>query len=168
MKKVDILKKIKKEYLKKDISTKDIDSLINKESINEDTSATGSPSGGSSVSSIGVANVGATTAGMGPIVSSTPSSNSGCTNGTDFTSGGGTIGSGDIGFPLSGRTYNIGMNHGSNTGKKSRIPFSLKKGLKKFKSMSKEKKKSGKVLNFNDFKKDDINKVKKINDFKSK
>jgi hypothetical protein len=42
----------------------------------------------------------ATTAGMGTVVSSQPSSLPGTLNGTSFSSGGGTSGSGDIGFPL--------------------------------------------------------------------
>ncbi len=166
MKKLDILKKIRDQYIAQGISTKDIDSVIDELKVNEDTSATGGVSVGSTVSALGIANVGASTAGMGPIVSSNPSSNPGSTIGTDFTSGGGTIGSGDIGVPLGGRNYNIGMNHGASTGKKSRIPMSVKKAVSKMKFD--KPKKSGKIMKFDDFKKDDINKVKKINDFKTK
>lgn len=42
----------------------------------------------------------ATTAGMGAVSSAQPSSNAGSLNGSDFTSGGGTVGSGDIGYNL--------------------------------------------------------------------
>ncbi len=38
----------------------------------------------------------ATTAGMGAVTSAQPSANSGSLNGSDFTNGGGTVGSGDI------------------------------------------------------------------------
>jgi hypothetical protein len=45
----------------------------------------------------------ASTAGMGAVVSSQPSSIPGALNGPAFVSGGGSSGSGDLGFPLSGK-----------------------------------------------------------------
>lgn len=81
--------------------------------ITENTSATG----------------GAPSCGMGAVVSSQPSSLAGSTIGTNWSSNGGTVGSGDISHP-----YNpggskmqqqkipvMGKNHGSRTGKKSRV-----------------------------------------------
>jgi hypothetical protein len=44
----------------------------------------------------------ASTAGMGAVVSSQPSSIPGALNGPAFVSGGGSSGSGDLGFPLLG------------------------------------------------------------------
>lgn len=44
----------------------------------------------------------ASTAGMGAVVSSQPSSIAGALNGPAFVSGGGSSGSGDLGFPLLG------------------------------------------------------------------
>lgn len=46
----------------------------------------------------------ASTAGMGAVVSSQPSSIPGPLNGPAFVNGGGTSGSGDVGFPLLGGT----------------------------------------------------------------
>ena len=46
----------------------------------------------------------ASTAGMGAVVASQPSSIPGALNGPAFVSGGGTSGSGDVGFPLLGGT----------------------------------------------------------------
>ena len=43
---------------------------------------------------------GGNTAGMGGITPAQPSTNAGSTIGSDFSNGDGTVGSGDIGFPL--------------------------------------------------------------------
>ena len=40
------------------------------------------------------------TAGMGNVTAAQPSTNPGCTIGSDYSSGGGRDGSGDVGFPL--------------------------------------------------------------------
>jgi len=46
----------------------------------------------------------ASSAGMGAVVASQPSSLPGALNGSAFVGGGGTSGSGDVGVPLLGRT----------------------------------------------------------------
>lgn len=151
--------------------------------LSEDTSATGSPSGsvsGGEVSSTGVGYSNASIGGMGAIISSQPSSNAGTTIGTDFVSGGGILGSGDIGVPYNAtnkkkmfQKLEMGKNHGARTGKKTREKKLDLKSIKNtfakkndIKSVQKPEK-SKKIMNFNDFKVDDVNKVKKVDDFKS-
>ena len=123
--------------------------------INEDTSAVGGPScGGGDGGGGGEAYSGAATLGMGPVVSAQPSSFSGTTTDSDWTRGGGTIGSGDVNantrkkpFMKQGtKTLNKkSKNHGSTRGKKLRpVGFDIKQLAPK---------KSEKVLNFNDFQK---------------
>lgn len=58
----------------------------------------------------------ATTAGMGSVISSQPSSLPGALNGTAFSSGGGTTGSGDISFTLGAQ---LGKKEKKKIGKKS-------------------------------------------------
>lgn len=130
------------------------DDAISKEDFltKEDTSATGG-------------------SGMGAVVSAQPSSLPGSTMSPDAT-----CGSGDIGVPFNAgggakmmqKIPAMGFNHGARTGKKSRTK---KLDLKQLRSNFKAKKdytKSGekKVMSFDDFAKSDVNKVKKINDFK--
>ena len=102
-----------KENLKDDELMVEILSTIqNKENkLLEDTSATGGPSIG----------------GMGAVVSSQPSGLAGTTIGTNWASGGGTEGSGDVSIPYnpsgSNRVFQklpMGKDHGPRTGKKSR------------------------------------------------
>lgn len=117
----------------------------------------------------------ASVSGMGNISSSQPSMNPGALNGNPFTSGGGVSGSGDISVPYNAGTgkklfQNVpafGRNHGSKIGKK---PRNKKLNLKELKNRmsikqddttSDEPRKS-KVMNFNDFNKDSINKVIKV------
>lgn len=127
---------------------------------NEDTSATGGPAVSGS--------------GMGSIVSAQPSGLAGTTIGQNWASNGGTIGSGDVSMPYNpggaNRVFhkdNLGVgrkhNHGS-------LGSSNKRRKNKFKSLLKNKdvkdvgiKKNGfkKVLNFNDFLKNDFNTIKK-------
>jgi hypothetical protein len=118
---------------------------------NETTSAVGGPSGG-----------------MGAVVSAQPSGLAGQTIGTSWASNGGTTGSGDISVPYnpggSNRVFHQipsqGKNHGPRTGKKSRKKNIDLKQLKKFldKSKDDDNVKSGKVMNYDDFVKKNINK----------
>lgn len=135
--------------------------ISNIEKIMEDTSATGGPAG-----SVG---------GMGAVVSAQPSGLAGQTIGTNWASGGGTVGSGDISVPYNPSGSNrmqqkipvMGSNHGPRTGKKSR---EKKLDLKALKSVFAKRQdftagqtKNGekKVMSFDDFKKDDVNTIKK-------
>ena len=154
-----------KENLKDDELMVEILSTIqNKENkLLEDTSATGGPSIG----------------GMGAVVSSQPSGLAGTTIGTNWASGGGTEGSGDVSIPYnpsgSNRVFQklpMGKDHGPRTGKKSRTKKLDIKALKDvfakrqdFTSGESEReqgiKGKGKVLNFNNFLKNDFNTIKK-------
>ena len=128
----------------------------------EDTSATGGPSGG-----------------MGAVVSAQPSGLAGATIGTNWASHGGTLGSGDVSMPYnpggSNRVFQkapaqMGTSHGSRTGKKSRkkrMTLKALQGLKNALSQRQnytdtaDKEKKKRVMNFDDFKKDDINTIKR-------
>lgn len=133
-----------------------LDAIDQKEkSILEDTSATGGP------------------AGMGSVVSAQPSSLAGSTVGTNWSGGGGTIGSGDVSVPYnpSGGSMMfqkipaMGYNHGSRTGKKTRGKRMTIKSMKdifgKKQDYTKGSERKSKVMNFDDFTKDDIIKVKR-------
>jgi len=134
------------------------------ESIMEDgggTSATGGPSVG----------------GMGAVVSAQPSGLAGATIGTNWASGGGTVGSGDISVPYNPSGANrvfqkiptsaMGSEHGPRTGKKSRVKKLDMKALKnifaKRQDFTAGQSKNGekKVMSFDDFQKNDINTIKK-------
>ncbi len=132
----------------------------------EDTSATGGP---------------AVSSGMGAVVSSQPSGLAGATIGTNWASGGGTTGSGDVSIPYNPSGANRvfqklpapqGKDHGARTGKKSRVKKLDMKSLKDifakrqdFTSGEGEReqgiKGKGKVMNFNNFLKNDFNTIKK-------
>ena len=135
--------------------------ISNIEKLMEDTSATGGPAG-----SVG---------GMGAVVSAQPSGLAGQTIGTSWASGGGTVGSGDISVPYNPGGSNrmqqkipvMGSNHGARTGKKSREKkldikalrdvFARRQDFTSGQTRSGEKK----VMSFDNFKKDDVNKIKK-------
>lgn len=135
--------------------------ISNIEKLMEDTSATGGPAG-----SVG---------GMGAVVSAQPSGLAGQTIGTSWASGGGTVGSGDISVPYNPSGSNrmqqkipvMGSNHGARTGKKSREKkldikalrdvFARRQDFTAGQTRSGEKK----VMSFDNFKKDDVNKIKK-------
>lgn len=135
--------------------------ISNIEKLMEDTSATGGPAG-----SVG---------GMGAVVSAQPSGLAGQTIGTSWASGGGTVGSGDISVPYNPGGSNrmqqkipvMGSNHGARTGKKSREKkldikalrdvFARRQDFTAGQTRSGEKK----VMSFDNFKKDDVNKIKK-------
>lgn len=128
----------------------------------EDTSATGGP---------------AVSGGMGAVVSSQPSGLAGATIGTNWASGGGTVGSGDVSIPYnpsgSNRVFQkipapMGKEHGPRTGKKSRVKKLDLKSLKDifakrqdFTASQGDTSGKKKVLDFNDFLKNDFNTIKK-------
>lgn len=134
------------------------EAILEKESIIlEDTSATG----------------GLSTGGMGAVVSAQPSGLAGQTIGTNWASNGGTTGSGDISVPYNPSGSNrmsqkldspMGKNHGSRTGKKSRKKKLDLKTLRNMMSKSKEftpSEKGKKVMNYNNFLKNDFTTIKK-------
>jgi hypothetical protein len=112
-------------------------------------------------------------AGMGAVVSAQPSGLAGATIGTNWASGGGTVGSGDISVPYNPSGANrmfqkipaMGYNHGSRTGKKTRGKRMTIKSMKdifgKKQDYTKGSERKAKVMNFDDFGKDDITKVKR-------
>jgi len=132
--------------------------ISNIEKTMEDTSATGGPAGS-----------------VGAVVSAQPSGLAGATIGTNWASGGGTVGSGDISVPYNPGGANrmqqkipvMGSNHGARTGKKSREKkldikalrdvFARRQDFTAGQTRSGEKK----VMSFDNFKKDDVNKIKK-------
>lgn len=144
--------------------------------ISEDTSATGGPAGavtGGAVGSSGVSMANASIAGMGSVVSPQASSLSGSLSGTDFTAGGGKVGSGDVSvpFPVGGKNpmyqkMEMGKSHGAMTGKKSRKKrmsiAQLKDIFSKKQDYTVGSSKSPKVMRWDDFQKDDMNKVKRL------
>lgn len=136
------------------------------ESLMEDgggTSATGGPSVG----------------GMGAVVNAQPSGLAGATIGTNWASGGGTVGSGDISVPYNPSGANrvfqkipapgleMGKGHGPRTGKKSRTKKldikALRNVFAKRQDWTAGQAKNGekKVMSFDDFQKNDINTIKK-------
>lgn len=159
--------------------TKYINRLIHRleiKSFLEDTSATGGPSGavtGSTVGGGGVAYSNAGIGGMGAVVAPQPSIFAGSTSGQAYQAGGGSDGSGDIAFPfpaLGGKkmyqkTPVAAREHGSKVGKKRRKD---QVDLKKLKSLfnrdlNKDLKKPGKVMSFEEYEKDLMNRVTKSN-----
>lgn len=149
----------------------DIDRLIEeREMILENTSGggLGTPSGG------GVALANATTAGMGPVRSNQPSAMPGALNGTDWVNGGGKEGSGDISIPYNPSGGNrvfqkmkspMGKNHGSRTGKKSRKKPLSRKMIQDM--LKKKGQKAGKIADFSEFTKKEMNKVTKVKEGKT-
>lgn len=139
-----------------------LSAIQNKETkLLEDTSATGGPSVG----------------GMGAVVNAQPSGLAGATIGTNWASGGGTVGSGDVSVPYNPSGTNrvfqklpapMGKEHGPRTGKKSRQKRLDMKALKNIFSKRQDYTagegdvKGGKrVLDFNDFLKNDFTTIKK-------
>jgi hypothetical protein len=118
---------------------------------------------------------GTSVGGMGAVVNAQPSGLAGQTIGTNWASGGGTVGSGDISVPYNPSGTNrmqqkipvMGSNHGPRTGKKSREKKLDLKALKnvfaKRQDFTGGQAKNGekKVMSFDDFKKNDINTIKK-------
>lgn len=142
-------------------------------SLFEDTSATGGPAGavGANVGSIGVAYGNASIGGMGAVTAAQPSNFAGVTSDPVYTAGGGTIGSGDLGF-----AYNAGPNKafqkipvdnrkGSNKRRKNKMLADLKQTLMNRQDFTagQGSVKSKNIMDFDSFKKDDLNKVTKVN-----
>lgn len=159
------LLQIKKELIKEGLKDSELmkevlESIEYKESLMVETSATGGPAGG-----------------MGAVVSGQPSGLAGATIGTNWASGGGTTGSGDVSIPYnpsgSNRVFQklpapMGKEHGPRTGKKSRVKRLDLKALKDafakrqdYTAGEGEVKKDKRVLDFNDFMKNDFNTIKK-------
>lgn len=150
--------------------------IYKKEVILENTSATGGPAGSAGSSSIGVGSAGValantSTAGMGGVVSSQPSAFPGALNGTNWISGGGQQGSGDISVPYNPSGANrVFQKLPAFSKKKNGDPNVITKksrhkqlDMKTLKDMMSSKKASGKIMNFNDFEKKDITtKVTKV------
>lgn len=113
--------------------------------------------------------------GMGAVVNAQPSGLAGATIGTNWASGGGTTGSGDVSIPYnpsgSNRVFQkmpspMGKDHGPRTGKKSRTKKLDLKALKaafakRDENEPETKSDRKKVLDFNDFLKNDFNTIKK-------
>lgn len=115
--------------------------------------------------------------GMGAVVSAQPSGLAGATIGPNWASGGGTTGSGDVSVPYnpsgSNRVFqklpaSMGKEHGPRTGKKSRQKRLDVKALKDILSKRQDftagegdVKKDKRVLDFNDFLKNDFTTIKK-------
>lgn len=126
--------------------------------------------GGASVNSVGGG-------GMGDVMNSQPSGLAGATIGTNWSDHGGSLGSGDVSAPYNPSGSNrmqqkipvMGYNHGSRTGKKSRVKKLDLKALKNVMSKKQDytagegegKKPTPKVMNFQDFIKNDFTTVKK-------
>ena len=110
--------------------------------------------------------------GMGAVVNAQPSSLAGSTIGTNWSSHGGTEGSGDVSFPYNSSSRNnvfqkaeMGKDHGPRTGKKSRkkrIDFkALKNTFSKKQDYTKSSEKKARVMSFDDFLKNDFTTIKK-------
>lgn len=145
----------------------------------EDTSATGGPGGaisGGDVFSGGVALSSGVTPGMGNVIAPVSSSLSGVTSEPHYTQTGGRSGSGDVAFPfpsIGGKKmyqkepakFLMGKEHGPRTGKKSREKT---KNLNKLKALfnrdlKKELLGRTKVMDFDSFSKEKMNKPTKSN-----
>jgi hypothetical protein len=158
---------IKKGLVESDDMFQILEAIDYKEKLIFETSATGGP---------------AVSGGMGAVVSSQPSGLAGATIGTSWASGGGTMGSGDVSIPYNPSGANrmqqkipvqtMGKDHGARTGKKSRVKKLDLKALKDvfakrqdFTSGEGEReqgiKGAGKVMNFNNFLKNDFTTIKK-------
>ena len=149
----------------------------------EDVSATGGLSSfGASPVSLGVS-----VPGMGPISSSQPSAFPGSTTGTNYAAGGGSMGSGDISFPMNmgpkgvyskvpaRNSFGKTKEHGGMAAKRNRRKKdidlkSLQKMLSKrpgASSPSETREKSARVMNFDNFAKTQFKSVTKVRESKT-
>jgi hypothetical protein len=144
--------------------------------LTEDTSATGGPSGAAGASTVGYGGGGvgyanASIGGMGAVVSPQPSMFAGVTTEPGYSDGGGKVGSGDISVPYNpgGRKkvfqkVPVDNRKGSNKRRKNK----LIQGLKNIFSQRQDytsgqgSAKPSKIMNFDNFSKDDLNKVTKV------
>ena len=143
--------------------------------INEDT-ATGGPAGSAGAATVGYGGNGvgysnATTAGMGSVVSPQPSMFAGVTTEPGYSAGGGKEGSGDISVPYNpgGRKkmfqkIPVDNRKGTNKRRKNKMIQGLKNifSQKQDYTAGQGKSKPGKIMNFDSFSKDDLNKVTKV------
>lgn len=136
-------------------------------SLFENTSATGSPSGGSSVGGGGVAFGDASIGGMGAVVSSQPSNNTGVTTEPGYSLGGGSTGT-DIGVPYNATGGNktfqkikVDNRKGTSKRRKNKMLAGLKQMTKK-QDFTNGQSKGKKLMNFDDFSKDKVMKVTKV------
>lgn len=146
------------------------------EYITEGTSGTGGPAGSSGAASTGMGGGGvaygtAATSGMGSIISSQPSSQSGQTISPGYEQGGGKTGSGDIGVPYNtGGTKVFQKVPVDNRGKGERLRRN--KALARLRGALANRQdwtagqggvpKSPKIMSFQNFQKDNLTKVTKI------
>lgn len=173
---MDELFKLRSKMILEGCSKKELDkiSYIIKEREVEYSKSILEDDGGGEVYGGGVSGVGyadaSNVSGMGGIVSSQPSTIPGALIGSNWSDNGGTIGSGDISVP-----YNAGgtkvfqkmpvPGHGSMSTKKNKS----KLDLKKIKDMFNRKQDTSttrvsKVMSFDNFNKEKINKVTKVKD----
>lgn len=146
------------------------------EYLNED-SGTGGPSGAVNAGSVGYGGAGvaysnASMSGSGAIVSAQPSNFAGVTTEPGYSAGGGTVGSGDISVPYNpgGRKkvfQKLAANSdrkGSNKRRKNKIIQGLKNifSQKQDYTASQGKSRPSKIMNFNNFSKEELNKVTKV------
>ena len=152
--------------------------LINQQELNETTSATGGPSGAVGASAVGYGGGGVPLRStVGPVPSNNPPRSSGNLSGLDWINN--PSQSKDIETPFNPSGPNrvfqkipspMGKGHGARTGKKSRVkPLDLKslRNVLKNKNKQTDMKRTGKVMNFDDFQKDEITKVTKVKEGKA-
>jgi len=143
--------------------------------LNEDT-ATGGPSGAAGAATVGYGGGGvgysnATTAGMGAVVSPQPSMFAGVTTEPGYSAGGGSVGSGDISVPYNpgGRKkvfqkIPVDNRKGTNKRRKNKMIQGLKNifSQKQDYTAGQGGSKPSKIMNFDNFSKDDLNKVTRV------
>jgi len=180
------LKKIYKLYHKailENSSQSELDvllELINQKELNETTSATGGPSGSVGSSSVGFGSIGTSLkSNVGPVPPAQPSRATGNLKGINWMNGGDS-GSDDIEVPYNPSGPNrvfqkipapMGKGHGARTGKKSRVKgLDLKALSNILKNKNKDtdmKPRTGKVMNFDDFQKGEVNQITKVKEGKA-
>lgn len=154
--------------------------LINQKELNETTSATGGPSGSVGSSSVGFGSIGTSLkSNVGPVPPAQPSRATGNLKGINWMNGGDS-GSDDIEVPYNPSGPNrvfqkipapMGKGHGARTGKKSRVKgLDLKALSNILKNKNKDtdmKTRTGKVMNFDDFQKGEVNQITKVKEGKA-
>jgi hypothetical protein len=143
--------------------------------LNEDT-ATGGPSGAAGAATVGYGGGGvgysnATTSGMGAVISPQPSMFAGVTTEPGYSAGGGSVGSGDISVPYNpgGRKkvfqkIPVDNRKGTNKRRKNKMIQGLKNifSQKQDYTAGQGNSKPSKIMNFDNFSKDDLNKVTRV------
>jgi hypothetical protein len=134
--------------------------------------ATGGPSGAAGAASIGMGGGGvaygnAAIGGMGAVVAAQPSNNAGVTTEPGYSAGGGKTGSGDIGVPYNAggtkvfQKMPVDNRKGSNKRRKNKILAGLKSVFANRQDFTsgQGKDKPKRVMNFDNFTKDELSKV---------